>query len=70
MLQTLCICKDGGNCIKSANVLFSSGAIESKKCSNSSSTSFSFLSCVITLGNFAVNLKFLGVSVNWAFYRT
>jgi hypothetical protein len=51
----------GGSCIRRANVLCERGAIASKKYSNSLSTSFSLFSCVITLGNLAVNLKFLGV---------
>ncbi len=52
------MCKEGGNCISRANVLLASGLIASKNCSNSLSTSFSLLSCVIILGNLAVNLKF------------
>jgi len=55
------VCNEEGNCISSANVLSEIGLIASKNCSNSLSTSFSLLSCVMTLGNLAVDLKFWGL---------
>src|ERR1051326_735617 len=51
------ICKDGGSCISKANILSDSPPITSKNNTSSSSTSFNLFSWVITLGNFAVNLK-------------
>ena len=53
------ICKEGGSCIKRANVLFGRRPIAPNKWSNSLSTSFSLFACVTTFWKFCCEFEIL-----------